>query len=98
MGRDINGFVTVRPGRLRTVFYGHCFRFYNITLSLIPLVSVEEFQNDFIALIHDIVPPKTFDVIDNVICRHRYETQKRIDVVQYFIVCTAYGERGKCYP
>jgi membrane protein len=43
------------------------FPFLLFTLSLIPLVPIEGFQNDFIAFIHDIIPPKTFDVMDNII-------------------------------
>jgi len=63
----INGFITVRAGAIAYSFFMAMFPFLLFTLSLIPLVPVEGFQNDFIAFIHDIVPPKTFDVIDNVI-------------------------------
>ncbi len=63
----INGFITVRAGAIAYSFFMAIFPFLLFTLSLIPLVPVEGFQNDFIAFIHDIVPPKTFDVIDNII-------------------------------
>ncbi len=63
----INGFITVRAGAIAYSFFMAIFPFLLFTLSLIPLVPVDNFQNDFIAFIHDIIPPKTFDVIDNVI-------------------------------
>jgi membrane protein len=43
------------------------FPFLLFTLTLIPLVPVEGFQTDFIAFIHDIIPPKSLDMMDNII-------------------------------
>ncbi len=63
----IKGFITVRAGAIAYSFFMAVFPFLLFTLSLIPFVPIEGFQNDFIAFIHDIIPPKTFDVIDNVI-------------------------------
>jgi len=63
----INGFITVRAGAIAYSFFMAIFPFLLFALSLIPLVPVEGFQQDFIAFIHDIVPPKTLDVIDNII-------------------------------
>jgi len=63
----INGFITVRAGAIAYSFFMAMFPFLLFTLSLIPLVPVDGFQNDFIAFIHDIVPAKTLDVIDNII-------------------------------
>jgi len=63
----INGFITVRAGAIAYSFFMALFPFLLFTLSLIPLVPIEGFQNDFIAFIHDILPTKTFDVIDNII-------------------------------
>ncbi len=61
------GFITVRAGAIAYSFFMAIFPFLLFTLSLIPLVPIDHFQSDFIAMIHDIIPPKTFDVIDNVI-------------------------------
>ncbi len=63
----IKGFITVRAGAIAYSFFMAVFPFLLFTLSLIPFVPIEGFQNDFISFIHDIIPPKTFDVIDNVI-------------------------------
>ena len=63
----IRGFITVRAGAIAYSFFMAIFPFLLFTLSLIPLVPIEGFQNDFIAFIHDILPPKTIEVIDNVI-------------------------------
>ncbi len=63
----INGFITVRAGAIAYSFFMAVFPFLLFTLSLIPLVPIDGFQNDFIAFIHDIIPPKTFDVMDNII-------------------------------
>lgn len=63
----IDGFITVRAGSIAYSFFMALFPFLLFTLSLIPIVPIPDFQNDFIAFIHDLVPPKTFDVIDNVI-------------------------------
>ncbi len=63
----INGFITVRAGAIAYSFFMALFPFLLFTLSLIPLVPIEGFQNDFIAFIHDIIPPKTFEVIDGII-------------------------------
>jgi len=63
----IRGFITVRAGAIAYSFFMALFPFLLFTLSLIPLVPIEGFQTDFIAFIHDILPPKTFDVMDNII-------------------------------
>ncbi len=63
----INGFITVRAGAIAYSFFMALFPFLLFTLSLIPLVPIYGFQMDFIAFIHDILPSKTFDVIDNII-------------------------------
>lgn len=61
------GFITLRAGAIAYSFFMAIFPFLLFTLSLIPLVPIEHFQIDFIAMIHDLIPPKTFEVIDNVI-------------------------------
>jgi len=63
----VHGFITVRAGAIAYSFFMALFPFLLFTLSLIPLVPIDGFQADFIAFIHDILPPKTFDVIDNII-------------------------------
>ena len=63
----INGFITVRAGAIAYSFFMAIFPFLLFTISLIAIIPIENFQNDFIAFIHDIIPAKTFDVIDNII-------------------------------
>ncbi len=63
----INGFITVRAGAIAYSFFMAIFPFLLFTLTLVPMVPIEGFQADFIAFFHDILPPKTFDVFDNVI-------------------------------
>ena len=63
----IHGFITVRAGAIAYSFFMAIFPFLLFTMTLIPLVPIDGFQSDFIAFIHDIVPAKTFDVIDNII-------------------------------
>jgi len=63
----INGFITVRAGAIAYSFFMAIFPFLLFTLSLIAVIPIENFQNDFIAFIHDIIPAKTFDVIDSII-------------------------------
>jgi membrane protein len=61
------GAITVRASAISYSFFMAIFPFLLFTLTLIPLIPVPNFQTDFVAFIHDIIPPKTFDVIDNVI-------------------------------
>ncbi len=61
------GQITVRAGAISYSFFMAIFPFLLFTLSIIPMLPIENFQNDFISFIHDIIPPKTFDVIDNII-------------------------------
>ena len=63
----VHGFITVRAGAIAYSFFMAIFPFLLFTLTLIPLVPVDGFQQDFIAFFHDILPPKTLDVIDNII-------------------------------
>ncbi len=63
----IHGFITVRAGAIAYSFFMAIFPFLLFTMTLIPLVPIDGFQSDFIAFFHDILPPKTFDVIDNII-------------------------------
>ncbi len=63
----INGFITVRAGAIAYSFFMAIFPFLLFTMTLIPLVPIDGFQTDFIAFIHDILPRKTIDVIDNII-------------------------------
>jgi len=61
------GAITMRASAISYSFFMAIFPFLLFALSLIPLIPIPDFQTDFIAFIHDIIPPKTFDVIDNVI-------------------------------
>ncbi len=63
----LHGFITVRAGAIAYSFFMAVFPFLLFTLSLIPLVPIKGFQTDFITFIHDILPPKTFEVVDNII-------------------------------
>ncbi len=63
----LHGFITVRAGAIAYSFFMALFPFLLFTMTLIPLVPIEGFQADFIAFIHDILPPKTIAVVDNII-------------------------------
>jgi len=63
----IDGFITVRAGAIAYSFFMAIFPFLLFTMTLIPMVPINGFQTDFINFIHNIVPSKTFAVIDNVI-------------------------------
>jgi len=63
----VHGFITVRAGAIAYSFFMAIFPFLLFTMTLIPLVPIDGFQEDFIAFIHDILPQKTIDVVDNII-------------------------------
>jgi len=61
------GFITLRAGAIAYSFFMALFPFLLFTLSIIPLVPIEGFQEDFIAFFHDVLPPKTREIVDGII-------------------------------
>ncbi len=61
------GFITLRAGAIAYSFFMALFPFLLFTLSIIPLVPIQGFQEDFIAFFHTVLPPKTREIMDGVI-------------------------------
>jgi len=63
----VNGAVTSRAGSIAFSFFMALFPFVLFLLNLIPYIPIEHFQNDFMYLIEQALPPKTADSVDMVI-------------------------------
>ncbi len=63
----IKGAVTSRAGSIAFSFFMSLFPFVLFILTLIPYIPIEDFQNDFMILIEQALPPKTADSVDFVI-------------------------------
>lgn len=63
----INGAVTSRAGSIAFSFFMALFPFVLFLLNLIPFIPIDNFQDDFLYLIEQILPPKTADSVDMVI-------------------------------
>ncbi len=61
------GFITIRAGAIAYSFFMALFPFLLFTLSIIPWVPISGFQEDFMAFFHDILPAKTWDLMDGII-------------------------------
>lgn len=63
----INGAVTSRAGSIAFSFFMALFPFALFLLNLIPFIPIDHFQEDFMYLIEQALPPKTADSVDMVI-------------------------------
>lgn len=63
----VNGAVTSRAGSIAFSFFMALFPFVLFLLNLIPFIPIENFQEDFLYLIEQALPPKTADNVDMVI-------------------------------
>jgi membrane protein len=63
----VNGAVTSRAGSIAFSFFMALFPFVLFLLNLIPFIPIENFQDDFMYLIEEALPPKTADNVDIVI-------------------------------
>ena len=63
----VKGALTTRAGGIAFSFFMAIFPFLLFILTLIPYIPIDGFQEGLFSLIKDIVPPKTFDVVDNVL-------------------------------
>ena len=63
----INGAVTSRAGSIAFSFFMALFPFVLFLLNLIPFIPITDFQDDFLYLIEQALPPKTADNVDMVI-------------------------------
>jgi len=63
----INGAVTSRAGSIAFSFFMALFPFVLFLLNLIPFIPIDHFQEDFMYLIEQALPPKTADNVDMVI-------------------------------
>ncbi len=63
----VNGAVTSRAGSIAFSFFMALFPFVLFVLNLIPYIPIENFQDDFMYLIEQALPPKTADSVDIVI-------------------------------
>ncbi|WP_340066923.1 YihY/virulence factor BrkB family protein [Ascidiimonas aurantiaca] len=62
----IKGALTYRAGAISFSFFMAIFPFLLFILNLVPFVPIEEFQNDFLAFIDSLLPPRTSDFFDTV--------------------------------
>ena len=63
----VRGAVTSRAGSIAFSFFMALFPFVLFVLTLIPYIPIENFQEDFMYLIEQALPPKTADSVDFVI-------------------------------
>ena len=63
----VKGAVTSRAGSIAFSFFMALFPFVLFVLTLIPYIPIENFQEDFMFLIEQALPPKTADSVDFVI-------------------------------
>lgn len=63
----VKGAVTSRAGSVAFSFFMALFPFVLFILTLIPFIPIEHFQEDFMYLIEQALPPKTADSTDGVI-------------------------------
>jgi len=63
----VKGAVTSRAGSIAFSFFMALFPFALFILTLIPYIPIENFQEDFLVLVEEALPPKTADSVDYVI-------------------------------
>ncbi len=63
----VEGFLTMRASSIAYNFFMALFPFLLVLLSAIAFVPIEGFQESFINFFHDILPPKTHDLFDEII-------------------------------
>lgn len=63
----VKGAVTSRAGSIAFSFFMALFPFTLFILTLIPYIPIENFQEDFLVLVEEALPPKTADSVDYVI-------------------------------
>ena len=63
----VNGALTSRAGAIAFSFFMALFPFLLFILTLIPFIKIEGFNEDFMELIYDILPPNTSESVDLVI-------------------------------
>ena len=78
------GFITLRAGAIAYSFFMALFPFLLFTLSIIPLVPIPGFQEDFIAFFHDVLPPKTVEIMDGII--YDIATRPKTGLMSFSIV------------
>lgn len=63
----VEGALTTRASGIAYSFFMAIFPFMLFTLTLIPYIPVEGFQEGLLTLIKEVLPPKTFDAVDAVL-------------------------------
>ncbi len=63
----VEGALTTRAGGIAFSFFMAIFPFSLFFLSLIPYIPIEGFQEELFLLIKEVVPPKTFNLIDTIL-------------------------------
>ena len=63
----VKGALTTRAGGIAFSFFMAIFPFLLFILTLIPYIPIEGFQEGLFSLIKEVLPPKTFDAVDNVL-------------------------------
>ncbi len=62
----VKGALTSRAGGISYSFFMALFPFMLFMLTLIPYIPIEGFQDNFMLLISEALPPKTFEAVDSV--------------------------------
>ena len=71
----VKGALTTRASGISFSFFMAIFPFLLFILTLIPYIPIDGFQGELMALISEILPPKTFDAVQSVlndIINHQY--------------------------
>ena len=63
----VQGALTTRAGGIAYSFFMAIFPFMLFVLTLIPYIPIEGSQEGLLALIADVLPPKTYDAVDSVL-------------------------------
>ncbi|TYP98261.1 membrane protein [Tenacibaculum adriaticum] len=63
----VKGALTTRASGIAFSFFMAIFPFLLFILTLIPYIPIDGFQEGLFSLIRDVLPPKTFSAVDNVI-------------------------------
>jgi len=63
----VKGSITTRASAIAFSFFIAFFPFVIFLFTLIPYIPIENFQNELLTLIQNVVPPSTYDTIENTV-------------------------------
>jgi membrane protein len=79
------GSITTRASAIAFSFFIAFFPFIIFLFTLIPFIPIENFQNELLILIQDVVPPTTYETIENTV--EDIIMQPRGDLLSFGFFC-----------